>query len=103
MEALMPIEKQYTPSSVDTGFSLGEFLQPFRNLRVKYFSLKTMDHFSKMEERKKENEEIDRKGTWKSQADSVRQVSQDFAAIHSIRNQRRSRNQPPQPPQTPPS
>jgi hypothetical protein len=49
MEALMPIEKQYIHSSVDTRFSIAEFLQPFRNLRIKYFSLKTMDHFSKMD------------------------------------------------------
>jgi hypothetical protein len=92
MEEQMPIEKQYIPSSVDTRFSFAEFLQPLRNLRMKYFSLRTIDHFSKMEERKKENEELDKKGTWKTQNDSVRQVRQDFASIHAIKNQRRSKD-----------
>lgn len=35
---------------IDTSFSLSELLQPIVNLRLKYYSLKTMDHFNKMEE-----------------------------------------------------
>lgn len=41
--------QQRSPDAIDTRFSFSEFLQPIRNLRVKYFSLKTMDHFNNME------------------------------------------------------
>lgn len=45
----MPIEKQYVQAAVDTRFTIQEFLQPLRNLRAKYYSLRTMDHYNKME------------------------------------------------------
>lgn len=51
-----------------------------------------MDHFDKMEEAKKKNEELDKKGTWKSQKDEVEQVHQDFSSFQAIKNQRKRKN-----------
>lgn len=48
MDEELSIEKQFQLSSVNTSFSLSEFVQPLRNLRIKYLTLNTMDHFDKM-------------------------------------------------------
>jgi hypothetical protein len=60
--------------AVDTSFSLAELIQPLRNLRVKYLTLQTMDHYNKMEEQKKEELKVEKKGTWKSPQDERKQV-----------------------------
>jgi hypothetical protein len=65
---MTPGHTVYT-NKIDTRFSLAELLQPLRNLRVKYASLKSMDHYNNMEERKKENEKVEKGGVWKSQRD----------------------------------
>lgn len=93
VEELMPIEKQYVSSGVDTRFTWAEFLQPFRNFRAKYYSLRTMDHYNKMEEREKRNEEEERRGTWRGQKDTVRQVGEDFASVQRVKNQRRTQRE----------
>ena len=70
-------------------FSLAELLQPFRNLRIKYLTLDTMDHFNKMEEQKREEEKLEKKGTWRSQRDDVAQVSSSFSEVQGLKNRRR--------------
>ncbi len=74
---------------MDTSFSLAEFLQPFRNLRMKYLSLGTMDHYGKMEEQKKETEKLDKKGTWKTQTDAVKDMQSEFESIKNIKSARK--------------
>jgi hypothetical protein len=56
MEEILPMEQQYQPSTINTKFSLAELLQPLRNIRMKYLTFNTMDHFDKMEQKKKQNE-----------------------------------------------
>ena len=85
MEDTHSINKEIK-ETVDTRFSFAQFMQPFRNLRIKYLTLGTMDHYGKMEEQKKEREEVDRKGTWRSAKDQKDQVHQQFENIQSIKS-----------------
>lgn len=45
----MTYDPKLSQSKIDTSFSLAEFLQPFRNFRMKYQTLGSIDHYSKME------------------------------------------------------
>lgn len=89
MDEQMPLEHKITPSKIDTSFSFAEFLQPFRNLRIKYATFRTMDHYGNMDQQKKDNEKLDKQGAWKSNTDELRGVHSEFESIQTIKHRRR--------------
>jgi hypothetical protein len=92
MDDLIPLEQRVGTSKIDTSFSFAEFIQPFHNLRLKYATLKTMDHYNRMEEQEKEQRKQDKAGTWKSPKDELKQVQSDFSTIQALKNKRRRLN-----------
>ena len=88
----MPIEQRVANSNIDTRFTWAEFIQPFRNLRIKYTTLNTMDHFSKMEEQKKESEKKDKTSVWKGEKDEVRKIKKEFETISAVKSHRKQMN-----------
>ena len=55
---------------------------------MKYQTIGTMDHYNRMEEEKQKDEALDKKGTWKSQRDSVKQIDEEFRAAGELRGRR---------------